>query len=144
MCEEACHWFKPNYVTYANLLAWTTREGSKRKWSSSRRRFKWQILSSGFTNIHVLFPSNWYHGILYIKWWFHKWSSTISDQLWKESRSLTSKSSGWSNGWHMVWYRGSGPIKRYQGQRSYKRRYSSTSGTFKWCLSNWYLKCFAR
>jgi hypothetical protein len=64
----------------------------------------------------------WYHisthDINHTRWWFHKWSLTLSDHQMKNA-SLTNKSSSLSSGWPMLWHRGRCHTNWYQGQRSY-------------------------
>ena len=71
-------------------------------------------------------------GINHARWWFHKWSSTLSDHQMKNA-SLTYKSSSLSNEWPMLWHRGRCPINWYQGQRSYVWYLKKL---YKWCHSN--------
>ena len=78
----------------------------------------------------------WYHisthSIIHTRWWFHKWSSTLSDHQIKNA-SLTYKSSRVSNGWPMLSYRARCPTNWYQGQRSYVWYLKKL---YKWCHSN--------
>ena len=78
----------------------------------------------------------WYHisthGIIYTRWWFHKWSSILSDHQIKNA-SLTYKSSSVSNRWPMLSHRGRCPINLYQGQRSFVWYLKKL---YKWCHSN--------
>ena len=109
------------------------------KWYSqvvSRSTYKWYITSgahedSKFKNWSKLTnPTSgsmvansfkWYHistcGINHTRWWFHKWSSTLSDH--QDESSLTYKCSRLSSEWPMLWHRGRCPTNWYQGQRSF-------------------------
>ena len=84
---------------------------------------KWSKLTNPTSCSMVANPFKWYHisrcGINHTRWWFHKWSSTLSDHQMKNA-SLTYKSSSLANGWPMLWHKGRCPTDWYQGQRSYE------------------------
>ena len=108
---------------------------------------KWSKLTIPTSGSMVANSFKWYHisthGIIHTRWWFHKWSSILSDHQMKNA-SLTYKSSSLSNGWPMLWHRGRCPTNWYQYQRSYvwylkkphKWYLQVTSGIYKWCHSN--------
>ena len=81
----------------------------------------WKIISNGIIHTSGITST---HDINHTRWWFPKWSSTLSDHQIKND-SLNYKSSSVSNGWPMLWHKGRCPTNWYQGQRSYKWRHSN-------------------
>ena len=89
---------------------------------------KWFLLTNqSYTWYHITT-----HGIIHTRWWFHKWSSTLSDHQMKNA-SLTYKSSSLANGWPMQWLRGRCPTKLVS--RS-KILCVVSQELYKWCHSN--------
>ena len=83
---------------------------------------KWFLLTNSTSGSMVSISFKWYHistcGVNHTRWWFHKWSSTLSDHQRKKS-SLTIRAQAYQIGWPMLWHRGRCPTNWYQGQTSY-------------------------
>ena len=105
-CEEACHWFKPSWIIWASSL-----DQVKEKEAHGNNLVQELVINVKFNKvIHHDFTSDTRFNKRYIivslqviymviqvvliqvdlvqQWWFHKWSSTLSDQF--KSRKLSS------------------------------------------------------
>jgi hypothetical protein len=96
---------------------------------------KWFLLTNPTSGSILENSFKWYHipthgistcDIYHARWWFHKWSSTLSDQIKKCYPHLLVVS---LVDWTMLWHRGRCPTDWYQGKRSYVV-------SQKWCHPN--------
>ena len=110
-CEEACHWFKPSWIIWASSL-----DQVKKKEAHGNNLVQELVINVKFNIVvHHDFTSDtrfnkWYITIslqvIYMviqviftqvnpvqQWWFHKWSSTLSDQIQIKKATLIKKSS---------------------------------------------------
>ena len=98
-CEEACHWFKPSWIIWASSL-----DQVKEKEAHGNNLVQELVINVKFNKVvHHDFTSDTRFNKRYIivslqviymviqvvfiqvdlvqQWWFHKWSSTLSDQF---------------------------------------------------------------
>ena len=123
---------------------WYPTSGTHEVSKCSRNSFYWQIqqvvpykkilLSKNYFIQSGIIPTSSIistHDINHTRWWFHKWSSTLSDHQMKNV-SLNYKSSSVSNGWPMLSHRGRCTTNWYQDQISYVWYLKKPYTRYKW------------